>query len=131
MKMKRERGSEKDRRVSKETIVAQAREGVYDGNPLLTAPHEVTCKDCGHAHQVTYLEHLKNGRFELGETQAIEVSLAAPTITGLGRATEMMTPVIFRIRCQKCGAEIVFSPVNLEYLLFMAKQYQQTGHMYV
>ena len=131
MKMKRKRSSEKDRRVSKEAIVAQAREGIYAENPLLTAPHDVTCKKCGHAQQVTYLNHLKNGRFELGETQAIEVALAAPTITGLGRATEMITPVILRIRCQQCGAEIVFSPVNLEYLLFTAKRHQQTGHMYV
>lgn len=131
LKMKRKRSSRRDSRVSKEAIVAQARKGVYDENPLMTAPHEVPCKNCGHAQQVIYLEHLKDGRFELGETQAIEVALAAPTITGLGRATEMITPVILRIRCEKCGAEIVFSPVNLEYLLFAVKRCQQTGHMYV
>ncbi len=118
-------------RVSKEVITTKARKGIYDRNPLLATPHQVVCTNCGCTQKVTYLGHLKNGRFELGKTEAVEVAHAAPTITGLSRAREMITPIIMRVKCLKCDAEISCSPVSLEYLLFTAERQQKTEHMYV
>jgi len=96
-------------RVSKKVITTKARKGIYDRN----------------------LDHLKNGRFELGKTEAVEVAHAAPTITGLSRAREVITPIIVRVRCLKCDGEISCSPVSLEYLLFTAERQQKMEHMYV
>ncbi len=129
--MKEKRISKVRKRASKRVIMNSARKGIYDGNPLLATPHQVTCKDCGSAQKVTYLDHLKKGRFELGKTEAVEVSYAAPTITGLGHASERITPVIVRVRCQKCGAETSCSPISLEYLFFTAEKQREMEHMYV
>jgi len=118
-------------RVSKKVITTKARKGIYDRNPLLATPHHVVCANCGCMQKVTYLDHLKNGRFELGKTEAVEVAHAAPTITGLSRAREVITPIIVRVRCLKCDGEISCSPVSLEYLLFTAERQQKMEHMYV
>ena len=118
-------------RASKEVITTKARKGIYDRNPLLATPHQVVCTNCGCVQKITYLDHLRNGRFELGKTEAVEVAHAAPTVTGLSRAREMITPVIIRVRCLKCDGEISCSPVSLEYLLFTAEKQQRTDQMYV
>ena len=129
--MKKRPRSKTHPRVSKDVIITKARKRIYDRNPLLATPHQVVCTNCGCTQKVTYLGHLKNGRFELGKTEAIEVAHAAPTITGLSRAREMITPIIMRVKCLKCDAEISCSPVSLEYLLFTAERQQKTEHMYV
>lgn len=129
--MKKQSGSRIRQHVSKEAIIDKARKGVYDRNPLLATSHQVVCKNCGCTQKITYLDQLKNGSFELGKTEAVEVAYAAPTITGLSRSREMITPVIIKIRCQKCDGEISCSPLSLEYLLFTAKKQQKLEHMYV
>jgi hypothetical protein len=119
------------RRNPKEEIVNRARKGLFDRNPLLATSHQVTCEACGFTQKITYLDYLKAGRFELGETQMIEVSYAAPTIFGLSHAVERITPIIMTIRCERCGTEISCSPVSLEYLLFTTTKQQKLKSMYV
>ena len=115
----------------KEEIINRAKTGVFDRNPLLATPHELVCKACGCTRKITYLDHLKSGRFELGETQMVEVSYAAPSIFGLSHAMERITPIIIAIRCKRCGTETSCSPVSLEYLLFTATKKQKLKNMYV
>ena len=119
------------RRNPKEEIVNRARKGLFDRNPLLATSHQVICEACGCTQKITYLDYLKSGRFELGETQMIEVSYAAPTIFGLSHAVERITPILITIRCERCGTEISCSPVSLEYLLFTTTKQQKLKSMYV
>ena len=109
----------------------RARKGVFDRNPLLATSHKVVCKACEFTQKITYLDYLKSGRFELGKTQMIEVSYAAPTIFGLSHAMEKITPITMTIRCERCGTEVSCSPVSLEYLLFTATKQQKLKNMYV
>jgi len=109
---------EKERLPSKKEIREEAERGVFDRNPLLVAPHEVVCNDCRHRNRVVFLEYLRSGRFEVGETEMIEVTYAAPTLTGLGHTLERTTPLVIRIECERCGTITSCSPVSLEYLLF-------------
>jgi len=129
--MKRKPGSSIFRRNHKEEIIDRARKGVFDRNPLLVTSHQVVCKACGFTQKIIYLDYLKSGRFELGETRMIEVSYAAPTIFGLSHAVERITPIIITIRCERCGTEISCSPVSLEYLLFTTTKQQKLKSMYV
>ncbi len=129
--MKKKSSSSVFRRDIKEEVVNRARRGVFDGNPLLATPHRVVCKACGFAQKMTYLDYLKSGKFELGETRMIEVSYAAPTIFGLSHAMEKRTQIIMTVRCERCGTEISCSPVSLEYLLFTATKQQKLKNMYV
>jgi len=119
------------RRNPKDEIINRARKAVFDRNPLLATPHELVCKACGCKHKITYLHHLKSGRFELGETQMVEVSYAAPTILGLSHAMERITPLIMTVRCERCGTEISCSPASLEYLLFTATKQEKMRNVYV
>jgi len=129
--MKRKPSSNIFRRNPKEEIINRAKKGAFDHNPLLAASHQVACKTCGFAQKITYLDHLKSGKFELGETQIIEVSYTAPTIFGLSHAVERITPIVISIRCERCGTEVSCSPVSLEYLLFTATKQQKLKNMYV
>jgi len=129
--MKKKTSSSVFRRDIKEEVVNSARRGVFDGNPLLATPHRVVCKACGFAQKTTYLDYLKSGKFELGETRMIEVSYAAPTVFGLSHAMEKRTPIIMTVRCWRCGTEMSCSPVSLEYLLFTATKQQKLKNMYV
>jgi len=129
--MKRKPSPRIFRRNPKEEIVNRARKGVFDRNPLLATSHQVVCKACGFMQKITYLDYLKSGRFELGKTQMIEVSYAAPTIFGLSHAVERITPIIMTIKCERCGTEMSFSPVSLEYLLFTTTKRQKLKNMYV
>lgn len=119
------------RRNSKREIIKWARNGSFDDNPLLTNPHNVTCKSCGFSEKTTYLDHLKAGKFEIGEIRTIAVSYAAPTILGLSHAIEKTTPITMTIPCDRCGAEISCSPVSLEYLFFTTTRKQKLKNMYV
>ena len=129
--MKKKSSSSVFRRDIKEEVVNMARRGVFDGNPLLAIPHRVVCKACGFAQKITYLDYLKSGKSELGETWMIEASYAAPTVFGLSHAMEKRTPIIMMARCERCGTEISCSPVSLEYLLFTATKQQKLKNMYV
>lgn len=129
--MKRKSGPSILRRNPKDEIINRARKGVFDRNPLLAAPHELVCKACGCKRKITYLDHLKSGRFELEETRMVEVSYAAPTILGLRHTMERITPLIMKVRCERCETEISCSPVSLEYLLFTTAKEQKMENMYV
>jgi len=61
----------------------------------------------------------------------VEVSYAAPTMSGLGHAVERITPLIMKVRCERCGTEISCSPISLEYLLFTATKQEKMRNMYV
>jgi len=115
----------------KNEIISRAREGVFDRNPLLATPHELVCTSCGCKRKITYLDRLKSGRFELGKTEVVEVAYAALTVEGLSRMLERITPIIITARCERCGTEMSFSPISLEYLLFTAERQQTVEQMYV
>jgi hypothetical protein len=119
------------RRDPKDEIINRARKGAFDHNPLLAAPHELVCRACGCKLKITYLDHLKSGRFEFEETRIVEVSYAAPTMSGLDHAVERITPVVMKVKCERCGTEISCSPINLEYLLFTATKQEKMRNMYV
>ncbi len=129
--MEKVSGSRFPGRFSKETIIDMARKGVFNRNPMLATSHEVACKACGCTQKITYLDRLKSGRFELGKTRVVEVAVASPTISGLLSITERITPIIIRVRCERCEAEISCTPVSLEYLLFTARKPQKLEYMYV
>jgi len=129
--MKKKSGPSILRRNPKDEIVSKARKGKFDRNPLLATPHELTCKACGCKRKITYLDHLKSGRFQLGKTQMVEVSYAAPTILGLSHTTERITPIIMMVKCERCRTEISCSPVSLEYLLFTATKQEKMKNIYV
>ncbi|KPV63803.1 MAG: hypothetical protein AOA66_0643 [Candidatus Bathyarchaeota archaeon BA2] len=129
--MKRKHGSSIFRRNPKEEIINRARKRVFNRNPLLATSHQVVCKACGSTQKITYLDYLKSGRFELGKTQMIEVSYAAPTIFALSHTMERITPLIVTVRCERCGTEITCSPVSVEYLLFTATKQEKMRNAYV
>lgn len=118
-------------RVSKKAIMDMARRGVFNGNPMLATSHELVCKTCGCTQNLRYLDRLRSGRFELGETRVVEVAVAAPTISGLLSTRERITPIMIRVRCKRCESEILCTPVSLEYLLFTARRPQKLEYMYV
>ena len=115
----------------KKEIASITKEGIFNSNPLLATMHNIRCKACGFTQKITYLDCLECGQFEFGETQTIEVSYAAPTLSGLGRTTEKITPLIITIVCEKCGSEVSCSPVSLEYLLFTITRQHKLKSMYV
>jgi len=131
MKVERRWGAKIFLHRSKWEIVDKARKGFFDGNPLLATPHRLVCKACGCTREVTYLSYVKSGRFKLGKTTVMEVAYSAPTLTGLGHSLERATPIIIRVKCRKCGSEMLCSPVSLEYLLFTAAKEQKLEQMYV
>ncbi len=45
---------------------------------------------------------------------------ATPTLIGLNRVFEQVTPMITKIPCHTCGTELA-SPIHLEYLLHILK----------
>lgn len=111
----------------KEEIRRKAENGVFNRNPLLAIPHEVICKDCGYKNKAVFLEYLKSGQFEVGDTEVIEVTFAAPTSTGLSRNLERTTPIIIQLKCEKCGTLTSHSPMSLEYLLFTTRKKERSG----
>ncbi|MGQ9460008.1 MAG: hypothetical protein ACUVRA_02085 [Candidatus Bathyarchaeaceae archaeon] len=129
--MKRKSSPSILQRNPKEEIINRARNGVFAHNPLLATPHELVCRACGCKLKITYLDYLKSGRFEFGETQMVEVSYATPTMTGLGHVVERITPLIMKVKCERCGTEMSCSPISLEYLLFTATKQEKIRNMYV
>jgi len=115
----------------KAKIIKKAREGAFNRNPLLATSHQAICKACGCAHEIVYLRHLKSGKFEIGNTQMVEVAYTYHAIPELEHATEKVTPIIFKFKCDKCGTEIVCSPISLEYLMYTAAKPPKFELMYV
>jgi len=127
----RPKGSYVSQRILKVKIVQKVREGVFDRNPLLATPHTVECRTCGCLQKITYLSYLRSGRFELGETKAVEVAYAAPTLEGLNYTSESVTPLLIQIKCGRCGAKILCCPASLEYLMFTARRQVKSDQVYI
>jgi hypothetical protein len=125
--MERKTGQNSTPLPTKEEIRVEAERGTYDRNPLLATRHDVVCPSCGQKCSIVFLDYLKAGAFELGQTKMVEIVHAAPTITGLGQTMEPMTPITFKIHCEQCGAETPYSPLSLEYLMFTTKRNASAG----
>ncbi len=118
LEMTAETRSRSPRLPTKAEVMAEAQRGAFNRNPLLTTPHEVTCTHCRDRRTVVFLDYVRSGAFDVGKTETVDVALAAPTLTGLEHTMEQMTPLIIRIRCERCGSETAYSPLTVEYLLF-------------
>ena len=125
------RGLRVSQRDLKAEVVEKVREGVFDRNPLLAVPHVVECEGCGCLLKVVYLGFLRSGRFELGKTETVEVAYAAPTSLGLDYSSESVTPLLIRVRCGRCGGEVLCCPASVEYLLFTAGRRVKSDQVYV
>jgi len=123
--------SNTSQRDLKDKIVDRVREGVFDRNPLLATPHTVECKSCGCPQEITYLRFLRAGKFELGKTRMIEVAYDDLAFLGLSYTTESVTPILIKIKCEKCGTEISCCPTSLEYLMFTARRQVESEQIYV
>jgi len=117
--------------VLKAKIIKKAREGAFDRNPLLATLHRAACKTCGHTHEMIYLRHLKSGKFEIGNTQMVEVVYTYHAIPELEHTTEKVTPILIKFKCDKCEAETVCSPISLEYLMYTVAKPPKLELMYV
>jgi len=115
----------------KAKIMKKAREGAFDRNPLLATLHQAICKTCGCAYEMVFLRHLKSGKFEIGDTQMVEVVYTYLAIPALEQATEKVTPIIIKFKCGKCGAETACSPISLEYLMYTMAKPPKLELMYV
>jgi hypothetical protein len=129
MKKKSSSNTRTSKQGLKAKIIKKAREGVFDRNPLLATLHQTACKTCGCAYEMVYLHYLKSGKFEIGDTQMVEVFYTHLAIQE--RTAEKVTPIIIRFKCDKCGTETVFSPISREYLMYIAKKPPKLELMYV
>jgi hypothetical protein len=110
----RGQNTEQRARTLKTLIVSRARNGTFDRNPLLNTAHAHTCPQCHHRQRIVYLDSLKNGAFDVGQTKHIEV-LDASGPMGVWEQ-EQATPVTISYRCNVCSGIIEVSPVTVEYL---------------
>lgn len=115
----------------KTKIMKKAREGAFDYNPLLATLHQASCKACGYPYKMVYLHYLKSGKFEIGETQMVEMTYTYLATPELEHITEKVTPIIIKFECDKCGIETVCSPISLEYLMYTATKPPKLESMYV
>lgn len=131
--MKKKSGQNKriSQKALKTKIMKKAREGAFDRIPLLATLHQAICKACGCANETVYLRHLKSGKFEVGDTQIVEVVYTSLAIPELEHTTEKVTPIIIKFKCSKCGTENVCSPISLEYLMYTATKPPKPEFMYV
>jgi len=106
--------TEQPSRQMKAIIIAQARKGVFDRNPLLNTTHLHTCPHCQHRQRILYLNFLNSGDFEIGKTAQIEVLDSSGPMRLWEQ--ERMTPLIISYRCDECGSHIEVQPVSVEYL---------------
>jgi hypothetical protein len=116
---------------SKEEIITQARQGVFNNNPLLVNPHEVECKNCKRKNRVIYLDFLKSGQFKIGETRKVDVLQLDNSFGGLNQIQENITPLILKKECKQCGTKNSWSPINLEYLLFAKNTQKNPNQLYI
>jgi len=101
-------------RTLKTLIISHARNGTFNRNPLLNTAHNLTCPHCQHRQRIVYLESFKNGDFEVGTTQQIEV-LDSSGPMGVWEK-EQATPLTINHRCEACGDRIEICPFSIEYL---------------
>lgn len=124
-----------NKKVSQQTlkakIIKKAREGAFDRNPLLATSHQAICKTCGCAYEMVYLHHLKSGKFEIGETQMVEMVYSSLVMPELEHVKEKVTPIIIKFKCDKCGTETAYSPISLEYLMYTVTKPPKLEFMYV
>jgi hypothetical protein len=118
-------------RMLKAKIMKKARGGAFDRNPLLATSHQAICRTCGCTYEMLYLHHLKSGKFEIGDTQMVELVYTSLTISELEHTTEKVTPLIIKFKCGKCGTETAYSPISLEYLMYTATKPPKLELMYV
>ena len=110
----RGQNTEQRARTLKTLIVSSARNGTFDRNPLLNTAHAHTCPQCQHRQRTVYLDSLKNGDFDVGQTKQIDV-LDASGPMGVWEQ-EHATPATISYRCDGCSRIIAVSPVTVEYL---------------
>jgi len=131
MKKKSSPNKRISQRALKAKIMKKAREGAFDRIPLLAALHQATCKACGCANETVYLCHLKSGKFEVGDTQMVEMIYTSLAMPELEHTIEKVTPIIIKLKCGRCGTETVCSPISLEYLMYTATKPPKPESMYV
>jgi len=120
--------NEQRSRTLKALIVSSARNGALDRNPLLNTAHANTCLHCHHRQRIVYLDSLKNGDFDVGETTQVEV-LDASGPMGVWEK-EQATPVTISYRCDVCSGIIEVSPVTVEYLQLIISKPPVSSAMY-
>jgi len=131
MKKKSSPNKRVSRQLLKAKIMKKAREGAFDRIPLLAALHQAICKACGCVNEMVYLRHLKSGKFEVGDTQMVEIVYTSFAQPELEHTTEKVTPIIIKVKCGRCGTETVCSPISLEYLMYTAAKPPKPEFMYV
>ena len=115
-------------RTLKTLIVSSARNGTFDRNPLLNSAHALMCPHCYHRQRIVYLDSLKNGDFDVGKTEQIEV-LDASGPMGVWEK-EQATPVTISYRCDVCSGIIEVRPVTIEYLQLISSKPPVSSAMY-
>ena len=131
MKEKLSRNKRSSQQMLETKIIKKAREGAFDRNPLLATSHQAICKTCGRACEIVYLCHLKSGKFEVGDTQIVEIVYTSLAMPEPEHTTEKVTPIIIKFKCGKCGTETACSPISLEYLMYTATKPPKLELMYV
>ena len=120
--------TEQRSRTLKTLIISSARNGTLDRNPLLNTTHATTCLHCHHSQRIVYLDALKTGDFDVGQTTQVEV-LNASGPMGV-REKEQATPVTISYRCDVCSGIIKVSPVTVEYLQLIISKPPVSSTMY-
>ncbi|MCW4040719.1 MAG: hypothetical protein NWE83_08215 [Candidatus Bathyarchaeota archaeon] len=115
-------------RTLKTLIISSARNGTLDRNPLLNTAHANTCPHCHHSQRIVYLDALKNGDFDVGQTKQIEV-LDSSGPMGVWEK-EQVTPVTISYRCDVCSGIVEVSPVTVEYLQLIISKPPVSSAMY-
>lgn len=113
----------------KEMIVDKANKGVFNRNPLLHTFHHFECINCKTGLRIVYLNYLKSGEFELGQTEEIEAINPQGIFNFIEK--ERVTPIVFKPVCRKCGAQIKIQPLNVEYLLVIINRPKSSSSIYV
>jgi hypothetical protein len=113
----------------KKMIIDKANKGVFNRNPLLNTLHHFECINCKTDLRIVYLNYLKSGEFELGQTEEIEVLNPQGVFTFLEK--ERVTPIVIKPVCRKCGAQIKVQPLNVEYLLVIINRPKSSSSIYV
>lgn len=113
----------------KKIIMKQARKGAFDHNPLLNTTHFVTCQQCKHSQHIVYLNYLRSGAFEFGNSEQIEVLTSQGPVGFL--EMERVTMITISFACEKCGNQIEVRPVSVEYIQVILDKPTTSGTMYV
>jgi len=113
----------------KAIIVENARKGVFDSSPLISASHKVTCPNCSHSQNIVLIEYLKKGEFKLGKTEEIEAIVTEGIESFLEK--EKFTPIVAMSVCDECNSPIEVRIINVEYLQTIIDRPKVSKTMYV